>query len=86
MKTLTRHLLYSAAFLAALLFVAGLTLFREAPVAEVILGVLTIIATIVGVGWISYRLNRSAKPTAPTDSLYQSAKTVVSKSELVGQD
>ena len=63
MKTLTRHLLYLASFLALLLFVAGLTLFRETPVLEVAGGVLAIIATVAGVGWLSYRLNRS--PTRP---------------------
>ena len=85
MKTLTRHLLYLALFLALLLFVAGLTLFREMPVIDVILGVLAMITTVVGVGWVSYQINRPSKPSS-TGLAYHDKKTVLSTSELVDQD
>ncbi|MBO0939034.1 hypothetical protein J2I47_20945 [Fibrella sp. HMF5335] len=85
MKTLTRHLLYSATFLVILLFIAGLTLFREAPVAEIILSDLALIATVLGVGWASSQLNRRSRPVH-TDSAYRNKRVVSSASELVDQD
>ena len=83
MKTLTRHLLYLASFLALLLFITGLTLFREVPVVEVLWGVLTIIATIGGVGWLSYRLNKPPRLPAADDSSSGKRRPT---SALVGQD
>ena len=83
MKTLTRHLLYLASFLALLLFVAGLTLFRETPVVDVLLGVLTIIATVIGVGWLSYRLSKSK--SSPAETVYTPQRKATSTSELVNQ-
>ncbi len=83
MKTLTRHLLYLASFLALLLFVAGLTLFREAPVIDVLFGVLAIIATLGGVGWLSYRLSKSK--SSPADPVYTPQRTATSTSSLVDQ-
>ena len=73
MKTLTRHLLYLATFLALLLVVVGLMLFREAPVAEVLAGATTLIAIMAGMGWIGYLLN--APPTRSRhDSVYDDEK------------
>jgi hypothetical protein len=85
MKTLTRHLLYLASFLALLLLVAGLTLFRETPVFEVVGGVLAIIATVAGVGWLSYHLN---KPPIipPTDDSFSGERRPTPTSVLVDQD
>ena len=57
MKTLTRHLLYLATFLALLLVVTGLLLFREAPVMEVLASVATLIAIVAVVGWAAYRIS-----------------------------
>lgn len=84
MKTLTRHLLFLASFLALLLFVAGLTLFREAPVLEVVGGVLTIIVTVAGVGGLSYRLN-SPRNVPFADDTYVSERKSAPTSALVNQ-